>query len=489
MTDVACNSLAERRAGTSSPAERHRIARRELKGWAALAIGSLALAGAFAFMLALSRLPGIEHLLPWPVGFFAKGLVIHVIFSLVVWFLGAFALMASIATFETSGYEPRLASLGPAGIGLVAISFPFLFSPAFFDESVASLNNYVPVIVHRSYYFGLTLLALGVALAAARLLANIVARQGRHVEPFALAMTAGAVIYFIALSCIAIALCLSWGSEPTRIFHEHLFWGGGHLLQFLYALLMLTGWFTLVRALLGETAFDADLFRLAIVLLAVFTLPGPLLYKVFEPFSALQTEAFRRLQFVVALPSLIIAVGCLSGVLAARRRAALPWHDPSFLALILSPLVFGAGGIMGLLITGSDTRTPAHYHGAIAGVNLALMGLFLKRLLPALGCSVLPSRAVRAEIVLFGVGQLIACVGLFWAGGYGAPRKTPAGAASLADGAVTGMYLHGIGALIAIVGGVMFVFTVTRALLSRDAVSAGQRLDLRLRSHDLQGLT
>jgi hypothetical protein len=39
-----------------------------------------------------------------------------------------------------------------------------------------------------------------------------------------------------------------------------------------------------------------------------------------------------------------------------------------------------------------------------------------------------------------------------------------------------GMYLHGIGALIAIVGGVMFVFTVARALLSRDAVRAGQRL-------------
>ena len=439
--------------------------RSELKAWAALAIGSLAIAGTFAFMLALSRLPGIERLLPWPVGFFAKGLVIHVIFSLVVWFLTAFALLATITTFTVAADEPRLASLGATGVNLVALSFPFLLAPAFFDDSVASLNNYVPVIVHRSYYLGLTLLALGIALPAVRLLANAAQHRFRGLSHLALAMSAGAVIYIVALICIAIALSLSWGSEPGRAFHEHLFWGGGHVLQFLYALLMLTGWFVLVRRSLGELSFDADVFRLAIVLLAVFTLPAVFFYKVFEPFSPLQTEAFRRLQFVVALPSLIIAIGALSSVMAARRRGPLPWRDPGFLALVLSPLVFGAGGIMGLMITGSDTRTPAHYHGTIAGVNLALMGLFLVRCLPALGRPVKPSSLVRAQILLFGLGQLVACIGLFWAGGYGAPRKTPAGAASLVDGAVLGMYLHGIGALFAVIGGVLFVATVTWALM------------------------
>jgi heme/copper-type cytochrome/quinol oxidase subunit 1 len=131
-------------------------------------------------------------------------------------------------------------------------------------------------------------------------------------------------------------------------------------------------------------------------------------------------------------------------------------------------LVFSVGGVMGLLITGSDTRTPAHYHGAIAGVNLALMGLYLKRLLPAIGRPLAPSRLLRTEIVLFGVGQLIACIGLFLAGGYGAPRKLPDGAASLVNGAAVGMYLHGVGALIAIIGGVLFVITISRALLAAE---------------------
>lgn len=451
-----------------------------------LAIGSLALAGTFAFMLAVSRLPGIERILPWPVGFFAKGLVIHVIFSLVVWFLAAFALLASMATFESSDGEPRLASLGPTGANLVAMSFLFLLAPAFLDDSVASLNNYIPVIIHRSYYFGLSLLALGIALPATRLLANI-PRRLQDIGPLTLAMSAGAVIYLVALTCVGAALWLSWGSEATRTFHEHLFWGSGHVLQFLYALLMLTGWFVLIRTSLGEKAFDADVFRLAVLLLAVFALPGPVFYKVLEPFSPLQMEAFRRLQMVVALPSLIVAVGGLASVLAAHRRGPLPWQDPAFLALVLSPVVFGAGGIMGLLITGSDTRTPAHYHGVIAGVNLALMGLFLRYCLPAIGRPVLPSRMVRAEVLLFGIGQLIACIGLYWAGGYGAPRKTPTGAGSLVDGAIMGMYLHGIGALIAIIGGVMFVATVWCSLVRRER-GAGTNARLPV-PHQINGLT
>lgn len=467
MMDLA-SGHESRSTGSADPAAQVSDEGGELRGWAILAVGSLALAGAFAFLLALSRIPGIERILPWTAGFFAKGLVIHVIFSLVVWFLTVFAFLASLATFEPSGGSPKLASLGPTGRNLVAMSFPFLFVPAFFQESAASLNNYIPVIVHRSYYFGLTLLALGIALPAVRLLANAFAVRFRKMGSFASAMSAGAVIYLVALSCIVIALLHSWGAEPGRTFHEHLFWGGGHVLQFLYALMMLTGWFVLVRGTFGERAFDPDIFLLAIILLAFFTLAGPAFYMVFETFSPLQMEAFRRLQLSVALPALLVAGGSLNAIIAAARRGALPWEDPGFVALVLSPIVFAAGGIMGLLITGSDTRTPAHYHGVIAAVNLALMGVFLKYALPAIGRPARPSGALRAQIVLFGGGQLIACIGLFLAGGYGATRKTPAAYGHLVDGAVVGMYLNGIGALIAVVGGLMFVYTVGRALLQRE---------------------
>ncbi|MBF0393365.1 MAG: hypothetical protein HQL38_11865, partial [Alphaproteobacteria bacterium] len=37
----------------------------DLRGWALLGVGALAMAGALALLLALARTPGIQDLLPW----------------------------------------------------------------------------------------------------------------------------------------------------------------------------------------------------------------------------------------------------------------------------------------------------------------------------------------------------------------------------------------------------------------------------------------
>lgn len=437
----------------------------ELRSWALLAAGSLAIAGVFAFLLALSRLPGTERLVAWPLEFFSKGLVIHVVFSLVVWFLAVFALLASFATMEAASNGVRYPGLGRAGIGLVAMSFPMLFIPAFSSDTTATLNNYVPVIIHPGYYLGLATLALGILMPVVRLFLNV-AHASRKLSALPAAMTAGGVVYCSALAAFAAALSLVWGEAPSRLMHEHLFWGGGHLLQFLYCLLMLTGWYMLSRQSLGQGLVDEDVFRLATRLIAAFAMPAIGFYLVFEPFSVLQTEAFRRLQFVLGFPSLLIAIGGLTAVLRYRKERPLPWHDAAFVALVLSPVVFGVGGLMGIVISGSDTRTPAHYHAVIAGVNLAAMGLLLTYCLPRLARPVPQRTKLRLQIALFGFGQLMASCGLFLAGGYGAPRKTPSGAIDLVDGAVVGMYLHGLGALFAVIGGILFVVTVLRALLA-----------------------
>lgn len=435
----------------------------ELRSWALLAAGALAIAGLFAFLLALSRVPGIEKVIRWPLDFFSKGLVVHVIFSLVIWFLAVFALLVTFATRDAAAGRPRLAMLGRIGLGLVSMAFGLLLVPAFHETATATLNNYVPVIVHPGYYAGLVLLALGILLPVVRLFANLPTRLKDIGDlPFAMAM--GGIVYVVALVCFAGALRNLWGVEPSGMMHEQLFWGGGHVLQFLYCLLMLTAWYVLARKSLGVAIVDPDIFRLAVALIAIFALPALVFTFAFEPFAMKQMEAFRRLQFVLALPSLLIAFGGAVAVMRARRKGPLPWTDPALLALVLSPVVFGAGGLMGLLITGSDTRTPAHYHSVIAGVTIACMGLMLTYCLPALGRPVV-SKGLRTQIAFFAVGQLFASVGLFLAGGYGAPRKTPSGLASISDGAVAGMYLHGIGALCAVIGGAWFVAVVLRALL------------------------
>ena len=59
--------------------------RGELRGWALLAVGSLAVAGALALLLGLGRAPNAQAYLPWDLAtFFNTALVTHVVFSVVI---------------------------------------------------------------------------------------------------------------------------------------------------------------------------------------------------------------------------------------------------------------------------------------------------------------------------------------------------------------------------------------------------------------------
>ena len=138
---------------------------RELIGWAWLAVGALAVAGVFALLLALSRIPGMEKTPFWPIDFFYKGLVIHVVFSLVIWLQCIFAFLVSVATLKLAGNDVRAASLGWIGQGAVLVAFPFLFAPAFLEGTQPELTNYIPIIRHPAYDIGLLVLGLGVARA------------------------------------------------------------------------------------------------------------------------------------------------------------------------------------------------------------------------------------------------------------------------------------------------------------------------------------
>ncbi|MDO9460948.1 MAG: cytochrome C oxidase subunit I, partial [Alphaproteobacteria bacterium] len=116
------------------------------------------------------------------------------------------------------------------------------------------------------------------------------------------------------------------------------------------------------------------------------------------------------------------------------------------------------------LISGNNVRIPAHYHGCIVGVTLALMGL-VYHLLPRLGWRAPAGRLAVLQPALYGAGQLLHIVGLVWSGGYGVQRKVAGSEQVLRSGAeVAGMGLMGLGGLVAIAGGMLFIVVVWRAM-------------------------
>jgi cytochrome c oxidase subunit 1 len=160
-----------------------------------------------------------------------------------------------------------------------------------------------------------------------------------------------------------------------------------------------------------------------------------------------------------------IAVAVMWGVMRAPRADAVA--KPLRASLLASLLLFAAGGLIGFTIGGADVRVPAHYHGCIVGVTLAMMGVTYL-LLPRFGHAAPSSRWAAWQPWIFGAGQLMHITGLVISGGYGVQRKV-AGAEQVLRSTpeVVGMGIMGAGGLLAIAGGLMFVVIVARALRRR----------------------
>jgi heme/copper-type cytochrome/quinol oxidase subunit 1 len=327
------------------------------------------------------------------------------------------------------------------------------------------MANYIPVLDGAPFITGLAVFGAGVTLLVLRSLLAA-PKIGIHFD------AAGALRFGLNASVVATAVALlafGWSfvvlpqSLAGRAYYEILFWGGGHALQFTWTLLMLVAWLWLAGACGARVPLSPriTLGLFALALASVFVTPYAYLAHDIASVEHrnLHTWAMRLGGGLAILP-IALAVGL--GLRGVARWAQV--HKPLRAALLASMLLFASGGLIGVFIAGSNVRIPAHYHGCIVGVTLALMGL-VYHLLPQLGYHAPEGRLATLQPALYGAGQLMHILGLVWSGGYGVQRKV-AGAEQVlrSPSEIAGMGLMGLGGLVAIVGGLMFVLVVVRAL-------------------------
>lgn len=429
-------------------------ARAELRGWLLLGLGALAVAGALALLLAAARAPGAQDWLPWGPDFFHKGLVTHVVFSFQIWLLAMLGALSVLASPE------RTRRLGFAGLGLAGLGAALLLVPTLAGSGEASLNNYVPVLVHPLYYTGLALLGAGVGLAAVRTLFM------RAAGVFEFGIQAAALSLLSALMCFALATAAIPPGTPIDHLNERLFWGGGHVLQFTNTLMLLVGWQVLAERAFGHGAMPPRTAKACFAAVALFAIVAPVVYLRVDVLGLAHRQAFTQLLWYgLVLPPAIMGAGLVWGFVRGRFL----WSSAPVLALALSLAVFGLGGAAGFALGVADTRTPSHYHAVIGGVNLVLMGVIHAVMLPMLGRAA-RGRWVGAQFHLYGFGQLLHALGFYIAGLAGVARKT-AGAEQGLDSAVklVSMGVVGLGGAIAVLGGVIFVVQVLARLLRKEA--------------------
>lgn len=434
-------------------------ARRLASAWLLLGVAALAIAGLFAILLVLARAPGLSALFPTQ-DFFRTALVVHVDQSVLIWFLAFAGAAWSLDTFapRRAGVL-RLAALGLAATGCVLVA-----AAPFLGAGEPLLNNYVPVLRHPLFHLGLGLFGAGVLVQAlAAVAAGGALRLSRPVD---LALLTAALATLTAIA----ALAWTWarlGEWEAEAYFEFLFWGAGHVQQFGYTQLMIAAWLLLAGALGARPAVGPRTLGLLVLLGALPLLAVPFIYFQHPVDSGEARLAFTRLMQwgngLAAVPIgllLVLALARRQGVLAAGQR-------PLARALGASLLLFAVGGLTGWAISGVNTIIPAHYHGSIVGVTLALMGLTY-HLLPRLGLGTPPPRLAAWQPVVYATGQLLHVGGLAVSGALGIQRKT-AGAAQGLDslGAKAAMGVMGLGGLLAVVGGVLFVLAVILALRQR----------------------
>ena len=143
-----------------------------------------------------------------------------------------------------------------------------------------------------------------------------------------------------------------------------------------------------------------------------------------------------------------------------RRRKIS--QDPCTAGLALSLFLTVAGMVIGACIRGSNAVIPAHYHASIGAVTVAFMAVTY----PLLGIA--GKRRYAWQPVIYGLGQFTFAVGFAFAGAHGTARKVyGAEQAGRSLGETVGLVVMGLGGLVAVAGGLMYLSFACRALHAR----------------------
>jgi len=440
-----------------TPGRRQRLA----AGWLMLGVFALAASGLFSILIVLSRTPVLHELIPWK-DFFHTALVVHVDLSVLIWFLALAGVIWTLSSSAGAFLPGRLA------LWLTALGTLLIIIAPFSGESHPLMNNYIPVLRNPVFFGGLGLVGAGFALLIVRSL----------LMPMRLGFSDGASLlrlgaYASTLTAAIAVLSLAWSwlqldqlpvaSLPEgRAYFELLFWGGGHVLQFTHTVLLLLVWLWLAQASGASSRISGKLLGALFIVTALPVLLAIPVYLNHPIISAQHRIDFTELMRWGGLASLPLGLIAAWPVLRPHRRdvASRAVHN----ALIASILLFAMGGVLAFMIDGINVVIPAHYHGSIVGVTLAFMGLAY-HLLPRLGFRPPMPRLSSWQPWVYGGGQLMHILGLAWSGGYGVKRKTVGAAQGLdALPEIAGMAMMGLGGLIAIIGGIMFIIVAIRSM-------------------------
>ncbi len=459
--------------------------------WLKNGIWALAFAGLYSIVLVILRTPQLSQIIT-DKSLFKSSLIIHVNLSVLVWLLSITCIIWSYGNKKIY-FENIFNKLALSGMVLMVVS-PLL------GESNPIMNNYIPILENIFFIIGLSLFLSIILCFAILVFINSFydfdfknPQYLEHILPFV--KMSSSLMYIMVWICFA--LSCKEATELSTVFpmevdyyYELLFWSGGHLLQFIYTQIVMFVWLILAEVWLRNKLFYYKIYGILFVInliLSFFIFYGHIFYQMPEfEFTSFFTKHMQHCGGVA--PTLFMLVLIVDIFKTKQTKEKVNFAATAFVS---SSLLFFVGGLVGILISGVNLSIPAHYHGSIVGISIAFLGfayifcfhnisyitntktlsnellnlpefantsLEIKKTLPC------QSKWSNIQLIIITFGQLIHISGLALAGGYGVLRKNPDGEIALSAKLYMGML--GGGGLIAIIGGLMFVYICATNLYS-----------------------
>jgi cytochrome c oxidase subunit 1 len=471
---------------------------------AVAAVVFLVLGGIGALLIALTRWQAI-HLLP--ADWFYRLVTAHGFDMLVAWivfFEVAGLYFGSTILLNARQVAPRLAWLAFA---LMAVGAVLTNVIVLLGQADVMFTAYVPLKAHPLFYLGVILFAVGALTAVGLFFTNLVVakREGRYtgslpLMTFGLVAAAIIAVYTLLSGALAFVPAFLWslGLIPAVDpgLYRNLFWSFGHPAQQINLAAMVAVWYALAAMTVGANPLNEKLSRLAFVLYILFINLGSAHHLLADPGPSFLWKATNTsyAMYLAVLGSLIHAFSIPAAIEVAQRRKGFtrgafewlrkgPWREPGFSALVISMILFGwIGGVTGVtigteqinMLAHNTLRVPGHFHATVvSGTTLAFMGLSYY-LIPLIFRKELKlKRWASLQPYVFGFGMLLVSVGMIASGLQGTPRRhwditftnSPL-AASLPGATQITLAIMGIGAIIAIVGGIMYCSVVLLSVLT-----------------------
>ncbi len=481
-----------------------------IKANAVAAVVFLAVGGLFGLLVALTRWQAV-HLLSSDM--FYLVLTAHGLNVLLVWIIFfeiAVLYFASAILLNCRLATPKIAwvAFGLMLAGAILVNVTVLQG-----EASIMFTSYVPMKAPPNFYLGLIVFAVGALLGCFIFLATLtIAKEEGTYEGSIPLVTFGAltacIIAIFTLASGAVILIPTWLwalgyiSHIDTVMYKLVWWAMGHSSQQINMAAQVAIWYAIPAILLGAKPLSEKVSRGAFLMYILFLQLASAHHMLVEPGLSSEWKVFNTSYaiYLAVLGSMIHGMSIPGAIEAAQRRNGftngvfqwlrrVPWSNPAFAGMFLSLVLFGfLGGISGVVLGTEQINimlhntlyVPGHFHATVvAGTTLAFMSITYLLVPLIFQREIIWPRLARWQPYVFGIGAAGISLFMMGAGTLGVSRRhwdiTFSDAALSFDyppAAFLMLALNGIFAILASIGGVMYVLITVASVLFGKKVDA-----------------